>query len=299
MKKYKKIVLLLILAFVLVGCKNYITKVDGVNTVLDADLIKLTTSWSSMVSEGNWLSRLFNGILTWPIAQVINYLSEVFHTGPVLALILTTILIKILVFALTYKSTISSQKMQEIQPQVQKIQAKYKDSKDPQAMNKMNMEVNKIYKENGISPMGSMGVMFLQLPILIAMYQAVQRSSAIYHGTIFGASTMLTPSDGLKAMNIGFIVLFLLMVVAQFVSMKLPTWIANSKKKKKVYEKEVKAGNSMNTMTYVMIAMISWFAYTWPISMTLYWMMNSLLQIVQTWVVQKVILERQDQKKIA
>lgn len=291
MKKYKKILLLIGIILILGGCKAAYQNGE----VITENVISLSTPWSSVLA-GGWLSVIFNGFFVWPIAQVINYLSETVSLGPILSVIIATSLIKILVFALTFKSTISTQRMQEIQPDIQRIQDKYKDSKDPQSQQRMSLEVNKIYKENGISPMASLGVMFLQLPLMLAMYQAVQRSSAMIYGHLGSVSLMKSPEYGIQTLNWTFIIIFALMVVAQFVSMKLPQWITDSKKKKKPYDKKPAGGNSQNMMTYMMLVMVVVFAYKWPIGMTIYWLVNSILQIIQTWVVQKVILEKRENK---
>jgi membrane protein insertase Oxa1/YidC/SpoIIIJ len=70
----------------------------------------------------------FEGLIVWPIAQIINLISSKTDAG--VGIILTTLLIQMLVFVFTRKSQMSTQRMQEIQPEIQKIQNKYKDKTD-------------------------------------------------------------------------------------------------------------------------------------------------------------------------
>jgi len=91
------------------------------------------------------------------------------------AIILFTILIKLVTFPLTAKQIKSSQAMQELQksPRYLKMQEKYKDNKE-----KLAEEQMKIYKELGVSPFSSCLPMLLQLPIIIGLYQSIMRAMA-------------------------------------------------------------------------------------------------------------------------
>ncbi|MCJ7690226.1 MAG: membrane protein insertase YidC, partial [Clostridiaceae bacterium] len=82
-----------------------------------------------------------------------------------IAIIVFTILIRVLLLPLSIKSTKSTAKMGAIGPEVKKVQAKYKS--DPQ---KSQQEVMKLYKENGVNPMGGCLPMIIQMPILFAMF---------------------------------------------------------------------------------------------------------------------------------
>jgi len=81
------------------------------------------------------------------------------------AIILLTILIKVVFFPITHKSYESTGKMQSIQPKVKEIQEKYKN--DP---NKMNKEMADLYKKEGVNPMGGCLPMLIQMPIFFALY---------------------------------------------------------------------------------------------------------------------------------
>lgn len=89
-----------------------------------------------------------------------------------LAIILLTIVIKLLFFPLTYSSTKSMARMAEIQPKVKALRAKYKKSKtDIEQRRQMNEEMMRLYKEEGINPAGGCLPLLIQLPVFVAVYQ--------------------------------------------------------------------------------------------------------------------------------
>ncbi len=105
-----------------------------------------------------------------------------------LAIILFTIIIRIVLLPLSIKQTKSTAKMGAIQPEMKKVQEKYK--KDPQ---KSQQEVMKLYKENGVNPMGGCLPMLIQMPILFALFAVFQNLNL--QGAGFLWMTDLTKPD--------------------------------------------------------------------------------------------------------
>ena len=96
----------------------------------------------------------------------------------VLAIILFTAIIRLLILPLNIKSTKSNAKMQEIQPEMKKLQAKY--ANDPQ---KLQLETSKLMKENNVSMFGGCLPALLPLPILFALYGVFRNINPIPPGT--------------------------------------------------------------------------------------------------------------------
>ncbi len=89
-----------------------------------------------------------------------------------IAIIIMTLIIKIIFFPLTYSSTKSMAKMQELQPKIKALQAKYKKAKrDIEERRKMNEEMMKLYKEHGINPAAGCLPILIQFPVFIAFYR--------------------------------------------------------------------------------------------------------------------------------
>ena len=110
-RNWKKIFSIIVVVLLLTACQ-IARDADG-----NIKLISLSTPWSEMRSEG-----IFSAILIYPLSQAINYLSK--HLGVGLAIIIMTLLVNLVVFAFTFKSSASMQKMQELQPELNKIQKK-------------------------------------------------------------------------------------------------------------------------------------------------------------------------------
>lgn len=249
----------------------------------DTDTITIKpTSFSDAISDG-W----FDGLIVWPIAQIINTLASFTDAG--IGIILTTILIQLIVFLFTRKSQMSNQRMQEIQPEMQKIQDKYKDKTDDRSKMMMYQETQNLYKKYDIHPFGSMLVMFIQLPIMMGMYYATMRAASVVYGSFFGLPFAGTPMDGFTKMEIGYIVIYILMIICQLLSMKMPQILKKMQDKKdnvkkKTYAEPASNGmmNTMNTTMYFSTAMIAFLYISWPIAMSFYWLVSSLIRIIQS-----------------
>ncbi len=106
-----------------------------------------------------------------PLGQLLYYIYSnfAFHSYGV-ALIIFTIIIKLILLPLTIKQFSSTQKMQELQPQIQEIQKRYKDDKT-----KLNAEMIKLYQEKGFNPAGGCLPTLVQMPILFGLFFVISR----------------------------------------------------------------------------------------------------------------------------
>lgn len=262
----------------------------------DGDMITIeATSFGDAMNTG-W----FNGLIVWPIAQLINWIAGMTDAG--FGIIGATCLIQLLVFGFTIKSQVSSQKMQMIQPELQKIQNKYAGKTDDRSRMLQAQEMQALYKKNNISPFGSILVMFIQLPILLGVYYATMRASAVIYGTFGGVELSNTPLFGLQNGKFVYLLIFGLMVIFQLLSYKIPQWLqAHEKKKNHIKEKKYaepkkKSGmmGSMNMMMYMSTAMIAVLAFSWPVAMSFYWLVSSLFRVVQNLVVHRLFIAKKE-----
>lgn len=286
----KKLVLVIVVLVLLAlaGCQSN-TNSDG--TIKAEKIIYLTTSWGSIwESDG-----LFTFIFVYPLAQCINFFAQ--YMDIILAITITTVLVNVLLLSASIKSTVASQKMQMMQPELAKIQEKYKDRTDETAKMAQATEMQNLYKKNNINPLSSMIVPFLQLPILISMYYAVQRANAVVTGTVFGMELTTTPWAAFKLGGSGYILfgIYILMGVAQFGSTKITQWLSKKKEKEdhtiKQYDKPASNQGSMNMMMYGMLILIMVMAINWPTAMSLYWLISSVVNILKTIFIQKRFID--------
>ena len=181
------VILCMFALLLLAGCQR---NVDGQGNVLPERIIYLDTPWSAMLNES-----ILTAVLVYPLAQLINFIGGLTGSG-VLGVVITTLLYNVLTIALSIKSTVSSQKMQMIQPELNKIQAKYEGRNDDNSRMQMYQEQQALMQKYGVNPMASLGSAFLQFPIMIAMFYAAQRADVVVNGTFLGVPLQKTPWDG-------------------------------------------------------------------------------------------------------
>lgn len=282
-KKLLLVSTVLVCAVMLSGCRVPTDETGAIKQITE------TTTFSQIMSDENWFSALF----VWPLSWLINTITP--KTGVISAIALTTILVNAVLLVVTLPSQIGMQKMQMLQPELEKIQRKYEGRDDDTSRMRMAQEMQTLYSKNKVNPMGTMVVQFIQFPIIIAMYQAVQRASSVRNAMVGSISLDTTIWAGIKSSGRwGFIILFVIMATLQYLSMNLPIWI----NKKRAEEDAIKhhrkpqepaANTQTKIMQWYMFALILVFGLMWPAAMSVYWAIYSAVTIVKTLIVQKVI----------
>ena len=189
-KKYLKIICLVLFVVVLTGCT---ANTDSSGKLIESRAITLDTPWT--LDAG-----IFDFLLVIPISKSIIYIGDVLLNNVAFGVILVTILINILILPIMIKSTVSTQKMQLIQPEMEKIQNKYRGRKDQTSQMRMSQEIQNLYKKNNVSMLSSFST-FLTLPIMFAMWQGVQRIKILYETNFFGFNLGIKPIDKIHSKN--------------------------------------------------------------------------------------------------
>ncbi len=268
----------------------------------DSDTITIEPTGFGATLSQSW----FDGLIVWPIAQLINVFASWTDAG--VGIILATLLIQLVVFAFTYKSQLASQRMQEIQPELTRIQNKYKDKTDDRSRMLMAQETQKIYQKYDIHPFGTILVTFIQLPIMMGMYYATMRASAVVYGSFLGMSLSETPIEAFKSLGTGSvqwgpIIIYLLMIVMQIVSLKLPQWLKKYddkkngvRRKKYLKENDNPMASTMNMTMYFTTAMIAFMYLSWPIATSFYWFVSSCVRSLMQLYMHFVLMKKQQKK---
>ena len=247
-----------------------------------------TTTFSQIMSTESW----FSAILVWPMAQFLNLLTP--YIGVAGAIALLTIIVNGILMIFTLKSTIATQQMQLLQPEMEKIQRKYEGKDDDASKMKQAQEMQALYKKYNVNPFSMILITFLQFPIIISVYQAVQRATAVKTGTFFGLPLDQTIMNGLRNGQWGYLV----MGVCQYFSMQLPQMLAKKKAEEEAAKHhrkpEVAQNQQSKMMQYYMLVMILVFGLMWPAAMSVYWAIYSIVTIVKTLLVQKIIDNRKE-----
>lgn len=150
------------------------------------------------------LLTAYPGSILGPIAKLLGMLMDWIYSGisnitggrvesVVLSIVIITIIIYMCLLPLTIKQQKFSKLSQKMQPEMQAIQAKYKNKKDQASMMAMQEETQLLYQKYGISPMGSCVQMLIQMPILLALYRVFYNIPAYLSG-VKGSFTGLVDS---------------------------------------------------------------------------------------------------------
>lgn len=217
-------------------------------------------------STGAW-----DQLIYW-FGQIIQALSLNGQVG--LGIILFTILIRTLLLPLFQIQMKSSRKMQELQPQIRALQEQY-PGKDLESQRLLKEATDKLYKENEVKLSATTLPLLIQMPILIALYQALTRVESLRVGHFLWLNIGETdPYFILPVLAAGF----------TFFSI----WLSNQS----APEKNV----AMQVMAYAMSVMIFLFALTAASGVSLYWVVSNAYQVFQTLVFNnpfKIVAERQ------
>ncbi len=106
--------------------------------------------------------------ITYPLANLLLLLYQFLGNQTVLAIAALTLLIRLLILPLTLSQQKSARKMQELQPEIEKLREKYGDDRDKMAQKQMEL-----WKQAGVNPAGGCLPLLIQLPIMIALYRAI------------------------------------------------------------------------------------------------------------------------------
>lgn len=174
-----------------------------------------------------------------------------------LAIILLTVIIKILVYPLTKKQLESMKAMQRIQPQMKKLQEKYKDN--PQMFQKKLME---LYQKEGANPMSGCLPMLIQMPILMGMYYTLYSFNYGEAVPSFLWLPSLSEPDPTYALPF-------LSAATTFLQQKMMS--------------TGEVNQQMRVMMIVMPLFIGWISLNFPAGLVLYWVTMNIVQIIQQW----------------
>lgn len=273
-KKYKKILILALFLVFLVGCRSVVD--PETKEVLEQFVIRLGDKWPWGQEGYGWFA-LF---IIWPVAQLFNFVAS--YTGAFWSIIIVTIIIDLVKLRSTINSTIQQQKIQALQPDVNRIKEKYKHraKDDRQAQMREAQEIQKLYEKNEINMFGSMIPMLIQLPLLLAVFQSVQRADLIIHGSFLGHDFSGTPRQGFAELNWVYITIYVVMVIIQALSMFLPQYL--QKRKNRYKNMGQSEGPNTQGMMVFSLGMITIFAFTWNIGMSVYWGITALTRLIQT-----------------
>ena len=225
----------------------------------DLDILKAQGNELEKVIDFGWFSAVAK-----PLLYSLKFFYGYVHNYGI-AIIIVTVIIKMLFYPLTYKSYKSMKEMQKIQPKMTALKEKYKNDRD--AMNKAVME---LYKTHKVNPLGGCLPMLVQMPIFIALYRALMSSIELRH-----APFMLWIHD--LAAKDPYYVTPIIMGGTMFLQQKMTPTVGMDPAQAKM----------MMALPVVFTVMF----INMPSGLVLYWLVNNILTIAQQMYINKLLKE--------
>lgn len=319
MKKIKIGILVLVVSF-LTACGNNNYIMDGKNPVEyeqtgqilqkdilckpeDEELDKLYQKYASQTKikyeelpkcadfklSSNKSDGIWEGIFVKPLAFFILNLGYMMNSFG-LSVIIVGLLIRLILMPISRKTQKQSNNMKKAQPELARIEKKYANKTDNEAMLAKSQEMMLVYKKYSISPFGSCLLAFIQLPLFFAFLQAINRTPAIFEDKFLGLTLGKTPIVGLfQNHEWAYIIIIALIILTTYLSFK--NAMAGNQSGSPEMERQ------MQFMFKFMIIMISVASLYLSTAVALYWVATNGFVVLQNFVFKKLD-EKEENKNV-
>lgn len=222
--------------------------------------------------EGLWAS-LFVKPLAWLILKTGSLLN---NYG--LALVIISILIRALLMPLTKKSLMQSNMISKAQPEIEKINKKYENKLDQQSQMQKAQETMMVYQKYKINPLSSCLFALIQIPLLFAFLEAINRTPAIFEGKFLGLHLGITPMIALRNGEWWYLILTIILAVVTYFSMSrsLNNNVGNDETAKQ-----------MKFMNNFMLVFIVFASFSLSTAICIYWITTSAFTVIQNLLIKR------------
>lgn len=196
----------------------------------------------------------FTKYFVYPLSETLDWFADHLWGQYGLSILVVTIIIRLIILPLTLKQYKSSKRMQDLQPEMKKLKEKYKDD-----AKKQQEETMKLFQQNGVNPLAGCFPIIVQMPILIALYQAIMRNDHIREHTFLWLN--LGSPDHLY-------ILPLIAAATTFVQQKFMSSQMNQQ---------------MKSLLFIFPVMIFVMSMNFAAALPLYWIYGNIFTIVQSY----------------
>ena len=225
------------------------------------------------------IGDIFREVLMRPLANSLVLLYLLLFKNFGLSIIGLTVIIRLATMRLTLKQIKSTRAMSTIQPKLKEIQARYKNDRQ-----KISQETFRVYRENGVNPIGCLGPMIIQMPIWIGLYWALIRVlpsspenladlSKLLYSWLSLVHTAVPVDSGFLWLDLsvpdGSFVLPLLVGASMWLQQKMMTYPSQDPKQQQTQQ----------MMLWMMPLMFVFFSFSFPSGLALYWVVSNLMGV--------------------
>lgn len=220
--------------------------------------------------EGIWTS-FFVKPLSWLIIQV-----GLFVENFGLAIIITALLIRLILMPFTAKTAMQSENMKKAQTDIQRLENKYRGKESQEDQMKKAQEMMAIYKKHDVNPVSGCLLAIIQMPLLFAFLEAINRTPAIFESNFLGLQMSTTTIVGIQNGNYWYILFIFLILSTTYISFR------------KTLKDQSAMQAQMKYTIYFMLGLIFIASLTLPTALGIYWITSSVFTIFQNlWVERK------------
>ena len=246
-------------------------------------------------SSQNWTMEYgpFYGLFIWPGASLVLEIMFAFRDAwggmnALLAILTLVLIIRVLTLAVSLRSVTSSERMQEIQPRIAEIKAKYKDLKDMNSRRAQQIEVNNVYQKYNVKPFAPFEQIFITLPIFLIIFRVVTILRPLKDTSLFEIWNFseIPMTEIFNNFEEGWVYIFFLLLIIpiQILSQRLPQ-ILSRKRSGKSFQSSTKGKSEMKKtkiMQLVIMVVLAFVVISSASGVGVYWGLSSLFSIGQT-----------------
>lgn len=226
--------------------------------------------------------KAYNGlwvqIFVRPLAWIIINLGKIVGNYGI-SVMVVGIIIRLIMMPFSAKTVKQQDNLKKAQPELERIERKYKDRTDQESMMQKSQETLAIYKKYNVNPMSSCLISFIQLPLFFAFLEAINRVPAIFENSFWKFQLGTTPLVGIKDGNYFYIILIVLIVLFTALSFKI-TMNQTSM--------GTESGVQSKYMMIFMTVFIGIASIQLPSAIALYWVVTNAFNVLQTLIFKKV-----------
>lgn len=221
--------------------------------------------------EGLWTS-----IFVKPLAWLILKIGKLFNNYG-LSIIITCLLIRAVLMPITKKTAMQSELIKKAQPELDRLEKKYKGKESQEDQTRKAQEMMIIYQKYKINPMSGCILAFIQLPLLFAFLESINRTPALFENNFLVFQMGTTPWVGIFTNhNYWYILLLAMIIGTSFMSFR-----------KTLKDQASNQASQMKYTIYFMMAMIAIASLSLPAALGIYWITSSLFTILQNLYVER------------
>lgn len=295
--KILKILIVLVLLVTLTGCTKTLKDEEGKvvqnestgQTITENIICKPTDKQSIKLYKENKVNieklpdcddmkitgkyeNIWNSIFVRPLAFFIIKIGQLVGSTAI-SIVIITLIIRLALFPMTRKTLLQSENMKKAQPEIQRIEKKYEGKTDNESMTKKGQEMMLVYKKYEIKPLSGCLFAFIQLPILLAFWEAINRVPAIFEENFLGINMGTTPWSAIANGDWYYILICVILIGVTYLSYKLNPSMAGNEQMQK----------QQKMMTTIMTVFIGFMSFSLPTAIAFYWITSSLFTIFQNY----------------